>query len=44
MSFAHRWLTANREEKTSGRKNFAGWIEEYELADREYRLRVAQSR
>jgi di/tricarboxylate transporter len=44
MSFARRWLTATREEKTSGRPSLADWIEEYKLADREYRLRVtAQS-
>jgi di/tricarboxylate transporter len=44
MSFARRWLTATREEKASGRPSLADWIEEYRLADREYRLRVtAQS-
>jgi di/tricarboxylate transporter len=44
MSFARRWLTATREEKASGRPSLADWIEEYKLADREYRLRVtAQS-
>jgi di/tricarboxylate transporter len=44
MSFARRWLTATREEKASGRRSLADWIEEYRLADREYRLRVtAQS-
>jgi di/tricarboxylate transporter len=44
MSFARRWLTATREEKVSGRRSLADWIEEYRLADREYRLRVtAQS-
>ena len=44
MSFARRWLTATTEEKASGRPSLADWIEEYKLADREYRLRVtAQS-
>ena len=44
MSFARRWLPATREEKASGRPSLADWIEEYRLADREYRLRVtAQS-
>jgi di/tricarboxylate transporter len=44
MSFARRWLTATREEEASGRPSLADWIEEYKLADREYRLRVtAQS-
>jgi di/tricarboxylate transporter len=44
MSFARRWLTATREEKAFGRPSLADWIEEYRLADREYRLRVtAQS-
>jgi di/tricarboxylate transporter len=44
MSFAHRWLpgtTSNTGKvKYSGNTNFASWIEEYKLADREYRLRV----
>ena len=44
MSFARRWLTATTEAKASGRPSLADWIEEYKLADREYRLRVtAQS-
>ena len=44
MSFARRWLSATREEKATGRPSLADWIEEYKLADREYRLRVtAQS-
>ncbi len=44
MSFARRWLTVTKEEKASGRPSLADWIEEYKLADREYRLRVtAQS-
>ena len=44
MSFARRWLAATTEAKVSGRPSLADWIEEYKLADREYRLRVtAQS-
>jgi di/tricarboxylate transporter len=44
MSFARRWLTATKEANASGRPSLADWIEEYKLADREYRLRVtAQS-
>ena len=44
MSFARRWLAATTEAKASGRPSLADWIEEYKLADREYRLRVtAQS-
>jgi di/tricarboxylate transporter len=40
MSFAHRWLPDTREVKNSDDANFATWIEQYKLADREYRLRV----
>jgi di/tricarboxylate transporter len=40
MSFAHRWLPNKIEVKNSDDANFAGWIEDYKLADREYRLRV----
>jgi di/tricarboxylate transporter len=40
MSFAHRWLPAESEVKESDNPNFAAWIEEYKLADREFRLRV----
>jgi di/tricarboxylate transporter len=40
MSFAHRWLPAASEVKDSDDPNFAAWIEEYKLADREFRLRV----
>jgi di/tricarboxylate transporter len=42
MSFAHRWLAAAGETKgkRSHRPSLADWIEEYKLADREYRLRV----
>ena len=40
MSFAHRWLAAESKVKSSDNPNLAVWIEEYKLADREYRLRV----
>jgi di/tricarboxylate transporter len=40
MSFARRWLTETKETKASGRPSLGDWIEEYKLADREYRLRV----
>jgi di/tricarboxylate transporter len=42
MSFARRWLAAGHEAKakSSHRPSLAEWIEEYKLADREYRLRV----
>ena len=40
MSFAHRWLPDKVEAKNSNDASFAVWIEEYKLADREYRLRV----
>jgi di/tricarboxylate transporter len=46
MSFAHRWLPGTTSDtskvKDSGNTNFATWIEEYKLADREYRLRVTE--
>ncbi len=41
MSFAHRWLPDTKETRNSDDTNFATWIEQYKLADREYRLRVA---
>jgi di/tricarboxylate transporter len=40
MSFAHRWLPNKIGVKNSDDANFAGWIEDYKLANREYRLRV----
>jgi len=41
MLFARRWLAAKTETGTSaGRPTFRDWIEQYKLADREYRLRV----
>lgn len=46
MLFARRWLPANNETsaRDSERATLAGWIDEYKLAEREYRLRVlAQS-
>jgi di/tricarboxylate transporter len=41
MIFARRWLSADAEMKAAGRPSLADWIDEYELADREYRLRVS---
>jgi di/tricarboxylate transporter len=40
MSFARRWLPATKELAASRRSSLVAWIEEYKLADREYRLRV----
>jgi di/tricarboxylate transporter len=40
MSLAHRWLPNKIGVKNSDDANFAGWIEDYKLANREYRLRV----
>jgi di/tricarboxylate transporter len=42
ISFARRWLAATGEAmgKASSRPTLADWIEEYKLADREYRLRI----
>ena len=40
MCFAHRWLPDTSEVKNSDDTNLATWIEQYKLADREYRLRV----
>jgi di/tricarboxylate transporter len=42
MSFAHRWLPDKVEAKNADDPNFSFWIEEYKLADREYRLRVTE--
>jgi di/tricarboxylate transporter len=42
MCFAHRWLPDKAEAKSVGDPNFSVWIDEYKLADREYRLRVTQ--
>jgi di/tricarboxylate transporter len=42
MCFARRWLAVTGEArgKASSRPTLAAWIEEYKLADREYRLRI----
>lgn len=40
MSFARRWLTGAKAAKASNRPTLADWIDEYKLAEREYRLRV----
>src|SRR5215831_11665721 len=42
MLFARRWLPAKSQEAAGGarRPSLADWIEKYQLADREYRLRV----
>ena len=42
MCYAHRWLPDKVEAKNAGNPNFSVWIDEYELADREYRLRVTE--
>ena len=40
MSVARRWLTADEKTKVVRRPGLADWIEEYKLAEREYRVRV----
>ena len=40
MMFARRWLNADASMKASGRPSLADWIDEYKLAEREYRVRV----
>jgi di/tricarboxylate transporter len=41
MSIARRWLHDGATAvSTAGRPSFATWIDEYKLADREYRLRI----
>jgi di/tricarboxylate transporter len=44
MLFARRWLGTRKEPTTEGarRPSLHDWIEEYDLADREYRLRVTE--
>jgi di/tricarboxylate transporter len=42
MIFARRWLSAETETKASGRPSLAAWIDQYGLAEREYRLRVSE--
>ena len=43
MVFARRWLPATGEQGKSNRASFADWIDEYKLADRERRFRIADS-
>ena len=43
MVFARRWLPATGEQGKSNRASFADWINEYKLADRERRFRIADS-
>jgi di/tricarboxylate transporter len=40
MAFAQRWLPAEKRARTVNRPTFATWVDEYGLANREYRLRV----
>lgn len=41
MSFARRWLTdRSTPASSSSHPNLAAWIDEYQLADREHRLRI----
>lgn len=42
MCYAHRWLPDKVEAQNAGNPNFSVWIDEYKLADREYRLRVTE--
>ena len=42
MCFAHRRLPNKVEAKNAGNPSFSVWIDEYKLADREYRLRVTE--
>lgn len=42
MTFARRWLPSNSGDLTSGRTSFAEWVEEYDLADRERRVRISE--
>jgi di/tricarboxylate transporter len=44
MMFARRWLAARKVQDAAraGRPSLHDWIDEYRLADREYRLRVPQ--
>ncbi len=43
MVFARRWLPATGDQGKSNRASFADWINEYKLADRERRFRIADS-
>lgn len=40
MLVARRWLPSTRDEAPAGRVSLADWVEEFELVDREHRLRV----
>jgi len=42
MCFAHRWLPNKVEANNAGNPSLSVWIDEYKLADREYRLRVTE--
>ncbi len=42
MIFARRWLPAGSEAMGSGRTGLAAWVDEYQLADHERRLRVTE--
>ena len=41
MIFARRWLPAGGEPKSAERTNFAAWVDAYDLAHRERRVRVS---
>jgi len=41
MILVRRWLPENSERQTSERASFAAWVEEYHLAGRERRVRIA---
>ncbi len=41
MIFARRWLPADNESRGFERMSFAAWVKEYELADRERRVRIS---
>ncbi|MBR0695526.1 SLC13 family permease [Bradyrhizobium lablabi] len=42
MCLTRRWLPVSHDPKTSGRVSFANWIDQYNLADRESRLRIME--
>ena len=42
MSFVRRWLPAGSEAMGAGRTGLAAWVDEYQLADHERRLRVTE--
>lgn len=41
MVIARRWLPSSKDEPALGRVSLSDWVEEFELANREYRLRVS---